>query len=55
MQAEDKYKQKYNPKSNRLQNYDYSTNGWYFITICRAKIENIILEKSLMGRWFWMI
>ncbi len=39
MQAEDKYNQKYNPKSNRLQNYDYSINGWYFITICSKDRE----------------
>jgi REP element-mobilizing transposase RayT len=30
----EKYQNKYNIKSNRLQNYDYSSDGVYFITIC---------------------
>ena len=29
--------EKYNIKSNRLQGYDYSSDGGYFITICTAK------------------
>ena len=28
------YKNKYRIKSTRLQNYDYSSNGYYFVTIC---------------------
>ncbi len=34
MEAEYKFNYRYNPKSNRLQDYDYSNNGAYFITIC---------------------
>ncbi len=33
----EKYKNKYRIKSNRLQGYDYSSDGAYFITICTAK------------------
>lgn len=33
----EKYKEKYNIKSHRLQGYDYSSDGAYFITICTAK------------------
>jgi putative transposase len=40
MHPDYKYKQKYNPKSNRLQNYDYSSNWWYFITICTKNKEH---------------
>ena len=40
MEAEYKFKERYNPKSNRLQNYDYSANGRYFITICTKDREN---------------
>ena len=32
--SEDKYKNKYRIPSNRLQGYDYGSNGCYFITIC---------------------
>ncbi len=28
------YKNKYRIESTRLQNYDYSANGYYFVTIC---------------------
>jgi len=31
------YKEKYKITSNRLQGYDYSSKGVYFITICTAK------------------
>ncbi|MDD5770587.1 MAG: transposase [Candidatus Gracilibacteria bacterium] len=44
MQPEEKYKQIYNPKSNRLQNYDYGSNGGYFITICTKNRENYFGE-----------
>ena len=39
----------YNRKTIRLQNYDYSQNGMYFITICtknREKILSIIMTKN---------
>jgi putative transposase len=29
-----RFKDKYRIESTRLQNYDYSANGWYFVTIC---------------------
>ncbi len=31
------YKNKYKITSNRLQGYDYSSEGAYFLTICTAK------------------
>ena len=31
------YKNKYRIKSTRLPNYDYSSNGYYFVTICTQK------------------
>ncbi len=49
MFQENKFKQKYNPKSNRLQNYDYSTNGWYFITIC-TKDKQSFFGKIVDGK-----
>jgi len=33
------YKNKYRVKSARLENYDYSQNGFYFITICTKDRE----------------
>ena len=30
----DKFQNKYNTKSNRLKEYDYSQPAWYFVTIC---------------------
>lgn len=44
MQTEYKFKQKYNTNSNRLQNYDYSSNWGYFITICTKNKENYFGE-----------
>ena len=32
--ATDKYKNKYRIPSNRLQGYDYGSNGCYHVTIC---------------------
>ena len=34
MDIEYKFNYRFNSKSNRLENYDYSENWWYFITIC---------------------
>ena len=31
-------------KNNRLNKYDYSENGWYFVTICTKNKENIFGE-----------
>ena len=44
MQPDDKFKQKYSPKSSRLQNYDYSSDWWCFITICTKDRENYFGE-----------
>ncbi|MBI9059746.1 MAG: hypothetical protein JEZ01_18425 [Labilibaculum sp.] len=35
----DKFQGKYRIKSARLQNWDYSNNGLYFVTICTANRE----------------
>ena len=45
MNIENKYKWKYNPKSIRLQNWDYSWDWYYFVTICTKNREN----------YFWKI
>ena len=40
-------------KSIRLKNYDYSSNGYYFVTICvqnREKLFGEIVGASLSGR-----
>lgn len=58
MQPEYKYKQIYNPKSNRLQDYDYSSNWWYFITICTKDRENYfgeIIDWEMILNDFWKI
>ena len=34
-----KFKNKYTVESTRLKNYDYTQNGFYFITICTYKHE----------------
>ncbi|MBN2087388.1 hypothetical protein JW758_03500 [Candidatus Peregrinibacteria bacterium] len=34
------YKEKFRIKSTRLPNWDYSNDGWYFITICTKKMVN---------------
>jgi len=31
-------------KPNRLKNYDYSSNGMYFITICTKNKEHILCD-----------
>jgi putative transposase len=33
------YKNKYRVESTRLKNWDYSTSGFYFITICTKERE----------------
>ena len=49
-------KQIKNRKRNRLRGYDYSQNGWYFVTICikdkikcLGEIENEKMEYSQYG------
>ena len=31
-------------KHNRLENFDYSTTGYYFITVCTAKKQKILCD-----------
>ena len=33
-------------KRNRLKNYDYSTNGMYFVTICTKDKEKILWDND---------
>jgi putative transposase len=63
MMAE-KFKNKYRIPSARLQNWDYGSNGAYFITICTQNREHFfgeILNNSMqlneIGQWaekFWL-
>jgi putative transposase len=60
----DKFQNKYRISSTRLQNWDYGSNGSYFITICTknrkcffGNIENQIMNLSEIGQFadkFWM-
>ncbi len=36
----DKYKNKYRIPSTRLQNWDYGSNGAYFVTVCTQHREH---------------
>ena len=49
----DKFKNKYTIQSARLQDYDYSQNGMYFVTICTKDREeffgSIIGEKMVLS------
>ena len=40
----DKFRQKYRIESTRLKNYDYSSDGAYFITICTKNREHFFGE-----------
>jgi len=58
MEIEYKFKEKYNPKSNRLDNYDYSSNWWYFITICTKDREEYfwkIINWEMILNEYWNI
>jgi REP element-mobilizing transposase RayT len=51
------YKNKYRIESARHPNWDYSANGWYFITICTqnrqyffGNIQNGIMDLSIAGK-----
>ena len=58
MLPEYKYRQIYNPKSNRLPNYDYRSNWWYFITICTKNRENYfgeIIDGKMILNEMWKI
>ena len=60
---QDKFQNKYRIPSARLQNWDYSSNGAYFITICTqnrehffGNIKNGIMQLSEIGKFaaqFW--
>lgn len=40
------YKNKYRIESARLKNWDYSSNGYYFITICTKYRKHLFGKKS---------
>lgn len=51
-----KFQDKYRIESTRLQNWDYGSIGWYFVTICvkdRAdvfgEIEDRVMKLSPLG------
>ncbi len=51
------YKKKYRVESIRLPNYDYSSNGYYFVTICThekfcffGRIVNSQMQLSQVGK-----
>ncbi|OWY20214.1 transposase [Sphingobacteriales bacterium UPWRP_1] len=60
----DKYRNKYRIPSARLQNWDYGSNGAYFITICTAhrqlffgEIENGVMllnDAGKLAEKFWL-
>ena len=53
-----KFREKYNPKSNRLQNYDYSQNWGYFITICTHERQHYfgeIIDWKMIMNEYWKI
>ncbi len=48
---EEYFKQKYKPNSIRLTHYDYSQNGYYFITICTKDKEHFfgkVVDKTVI-------
>jgi REP element-mobilizing transposase RayT len=62
--AMEKYRNKYRIASVRLQNWDYGTNGAYFITICTAHRRHYfgeIVQRKLkasgsgvLARQYWI-
>ncbi|MEK7495275.1 MAG: transposase [Patescibacteria group bacterium] len=60
----DKFRDKYRIPSSRLQNWDYSSNGYYFITICTkdridffGKIIDDKIQLSINGeiaKKYWL-
>ena len=58
MDVEYKFNYRFNPKSNRLESYDYSENWWYFITICtkdRQKYFGKIVDGEMVLNKYWKI
>src|SRR3989338_6303074 len=60
----DKFRDKYRIPSSRLPNWDYSSNGYYFITICTkgrkqyfGEIINNVMCLSIIGeiaKKYWL-
>ena len=60
----DKFKNKYRISSTRLQNWDYASNGAYFITICTKNREHYfgeiknkemqLTETGKLAETYWM-
>jgi putative transposase len=51
------YQEKYRIKSARLPYYDYSSDGWYFVTICTknmvkyfGEVRDYVMDLSDIGR-----
>jgi putative transposase len=51
------FKNKYRIESTRLPHWDYSSDGWYFVTICTqnraeyfGEVRNYVMELSDIGR-----
>src|SRR5450759_167870 len=44
------YQNKFRVETTRLKNWNYASDGWYFITICTKGRENIfgIIEHGIM-------
>ncbi len=58
MDIEYKFNYRFNPKSNRLENYDYSENWWYFITICtkdRQEYFGEIIDGEMILNKYWKV
>lgn len=58
MKSEYKFNYKYNPKSNRLENYNYSESGLYFITICTKDKQEYfweIINWKMILNEYWKI
>ncbi|MBN2893361.1 MAG: transposase [Bacteroidales bacterium] len=48
---DDLYKGKYRTQTIRFQNWDYSSSGWYFVTICIENKENLfgyVMNKQVV-------
>lgn len=55
MNDSEKFKNKYRIKSNRLQGYDYASQGAYFVTICtkdkRHLFGEVVNEKMILNEF----
>ncbi|HNZ86601.1 MAG TPA: hypothetical protein PLD95_03220 [bacterium] len=53
------FKNKYRTSSIRLKNWDYSSPGFYFITICTKNMQNmfgkIINEKIILNKYGYIV